>query len=71
VPVPAPVPADPAQALQAQHEAAGVEIHPRTADPAWLGGPLDVGWALDVLHPLALAARPDRGPAAGRSPGDP
>jgi hypothetical protein len=28
-----------------------------------------VGWALDVLHPLALAARPDRDPATGLSQG--
>jgi hypothetical protein len=69
VPAPPALPDDPAEALQEQHEAAGVEIHPRTACPAWLGEPLDVGWALDVLHPLALAARPDRGPATGPAQG--
>jgi hypothetical protein len=68
VPTPAPVPDDPAEALQEQSEALGLRLHARTACPAWLGERLDVGWALDVLHPLALAARPDRGPASTRSP---
>ena len=27
--------------------------HARTACPGWLGERLDVGWAIDVLHPLA------------------
>ena len=27
--------------------------------PAWRGERLDVVWAIDVLHPLALASRPD------------
>jgi hypothetical protein len=34
-----------------------------TALPGWLGEPLDVGWAIDVLHPLARwtgAAENDR-----------
>jgi hypothetical protein len=66
-----PVPADPVRALQEQNEAEGVQIHPRTACPAWLGEPLDVGWALDVLHPLALAARPGWGPASTGPPGQP
>jgi len=25
-----------------------------TGTPSWLGERLDVGWAIDVLHPLAL-----------------
>jgi hypothetical protein len=61
VPPPTPVPADPVQALRARHEAQGLQIHPRTACPRWLGEPLDVGWAIDVLHPLA------RGDAGRRS----
>jgi 5-methylcytosine-specific restriction endonuclease McrA len=53
VPPPAAIPADPVQALRAQHEAQGLRIHPRTATPGWLGEPLNVGWAIDVMHPLA------------------
>ncbi len=53
VPPPAAIPADPVQALRARHDAQGLRIHPRTAIPAWLGEPLNVGWAIDVMHPLA------------------
>ena len=28
-------------------------LHARTTAPGWLGQRLDVGWAIDVLHPLA------------------
>ncbi|MGH7331565.1 MAG: DUF222 domain-containing protein [Candidatus Rokuibacteriota bacterium] len=56
VPPPAAVPADPAYVLRAGHLAQGLRLHPRTACPGWLGERLDVGWAIDVLHPLALAA---------------
>ena len=53
VPPPAVVPADPVQSLRAQHDAQGLRLHARTACPSWLGERLDVGWAIDVLHPLA------------------
>jgi 5-methylcytosine-specific restriction endonuclease McrA len=53
VPPRAAIPADPVQALRARHDAQGLRIHPRTATPGWLGEPLDVGWAIDVMHPLA------------------
>ena len=53
VPAPAAVPADPVQALRAQHDAQGLRLHARTACPSWLGERLDVGYAIDVLHPLA------------------
>jgi 5-methylcytosine-specific restriction endonuclease McrA len=53
VPAPAAVPADPEGALRARHAAEGVRLHARTACPGWLGERLDVGWAIDVLHPLA------------------
>jgi hypothetical protein len=52
------VPADPVNDLRAEHVAQGLGIHPRTACAGWLGEPLDVGWAIDVLHPLAAAASP-------------
>jgi len=45
---------DPVHVLRARHEAQGLRIHARTAMPGWLGERLDVGWAIDVLHPLAV-----------------
>jgi 5-methylcytosine-specific restriction endonuclease McrA len=54
VPTTDPVPADPIQALHAQHAALGLQLHARTACPGWLGERLDVGWALNVLHPRAV-----------------
>jgi hypothetical protein len=56
VPVPAAVPTDPIGALRTQHEAQGIRLHARTACAGWLGERLDVGWAIDVLHPLATRA---------------
>jgi hypothetical protein len=41
-------PTDPVVALHEQHTAL---IHPRTSCARWLGERLDVGWAIDVLHP--------------------
>jgi 5-methylcytosine-specific restriction endonuclease McrA len=65
VPPPAAVPADPVEALRAQHEAQGLHFHARTTCPGWLGERLDVGWAIDVLHPLAT-----RGVGSRRSFGE-
>jgi 5-methylcytosine-specific restriction endonuclease McrA len=59
VPSSAAVPADPMAALRAQHDAQGLRLHARTACPGWLGERLDVGWAIDVLHPLATGRNPD------------
>src|SRR5437763_2117191 len=53
VPPPAVVPNDPGDILRARHEAQGLRIDARTSTPGWLGEHLDVGWAIDVLHPLA------------------
>ena len=53
VPVPAAVPGDPVGALRARHDSDGLRLTPRTACPSWLGEGLNVGWAIDVLHPLA------------------
>jgi hypothetical protein len=53
VPPPAGVPADPVAALRAHHDSQGLRINARTACPSWLGERLNVGWAIDVLHPLA------------------
>ena len=61
VPPPAAIPTDPAQALRDRHDAQGLHIHPRTATPGWLGEHLDVGYAIDVLHPLARRLPPRPG----------
>src|SRR5207249_557577 len=53
VPPPVALPADPVQALRARHDTQGLRLHARTACPLWLGERLDLGWAIDVLHPLA------------------
>jgi 5-methylcytosine-specific restriction endonuclease McrA len=54
VPPTAPASTDPVHTLHAQNVALGLQIHARTACPGWLGERLDVGWALDVLHPRAV-----------------
>ena len=54
VPFPPTVVDDPVRTLRARNEEAGLHLHARTTCPGWLGEPLDVGWALDVLHPRAL-----------------
>jgi 5-methylcytosine-specific restriction endonuclease McrA len=55
---PAPaVPADPVGALRAQNEAAGLRLDAQTTRPGWLWERLDVGYAIDVLHPLAIGPR--------------
>ena len=54
VPSPSAVAKDPVQALRATNEAAGLRLHSRTMTPGWLGEPLDVRYAIDVLHPRAL-----------------
>ena len=58
VPTPAAVPDDPVAELRACHDARGLHVDARTGCPGWFGEPLDVVWAIDVLHPLAQAARP-------------
>jgi hypothetical protein len=54
VPAPPAIADDPVQALRARNEAAGLQIDGRTTCPGWLGERLDVGWAINVLHPRAL-----------------
>jgi hypothetical protein len=53
VPAPAAVPAAACEALRAQQDA--LHIDARTSIPGWQGERLDVGWAISVLHPLAVA----------------
>ena len=53
VPPPPAVPHDPVHTLRARNEASGLRLPARTAWPGWQGEHLDVGWAIDVLHPQA------------------
>jgi Domain of unknown function (DUF222)/HNH endonuclease len=53
VPQPPEAPPDPVAAVRARNEAEGSMLHARTAIPLWLGERLNVGYAIDVLHPLA------------------
>jgi 5-methylcytosine-specific restriction endonuclease McrA len=53
VPPPCELGDDPLGILRACHQAARLDLHAHTATPGWLGEPLDVGYAIDVLHPLA------------------
>jgi hypothetical protein len=39
--------------IRTRNEANGLALHAGTAKSGWLGEPLDVGYAIDVLHPLA------------------
>jgi hypothetical protein len=64
IPSPAAVPTNPAHALRSGHAAQGLDIHPRTSCPGWLGERLDVGWAIDVLHPRAIG-EPTSPPESG------
>ena len=54
VPAPATVPANPVEVLRARNDAAGIQITAQTSKPEWLGERLNVGYAIDVLHPLAV-----------------
>jgi 5-methylcytosine-specific restriction endonuclease McrA len=54
VPPPSAVPDDPVNALREENSAHGLSLHARTIASSWLGERLNVGWAIDVLHPLAV-----------------
>jgi hypothetical protein len=64
VPAPPPVPREPSRALVAANRARGLAIGPRTGCPSWLGERLDLGYAIDVLHPAAQRAAAARQVAA-------
>jgi hypothetical protein len=53
VPLSIDIPKDPVEVIRARNEAEGLELNAHTATPGWLGERLDVGYALDVLHPRA------------------
>jgi 5-methylcytosine-specific restriction endonuclease McrA len=48
---------DPVSMLRVRHAAEGLELGPHTTRPGWLGERLDLGWAIDVLHPSANPLR--------------
>jgi uncharacterized protein DUF222 len=52
VPPPPQVPADPVKILRARHETEGSTCTRGPRSQVGWGSPLDVGWAIDVLHPL-------------------
>ncbi|MBI2205700.1 MAG: DUF222 domain-containing protein, partial [Candidatus Rokubacteria bacterium] len=54
VPPPAAVPDNAVAALRAANVANGITIDAQTARPSWCGERVNVGYAIDVLHPLAL-----------------
>jgi len=53
VPPPPDLRGDSVNVLRARNGAEGLCVDARTSMPGWLGERLDVGWAIDVLHPLA------------------
>jgi hypothetical protein len=53
VPPPPDVLGDPVKILRGQHDAEGLVLNAQTSTPGWPGERLDVGWAIDVLPPLA------------------
>jgi hypothetical protein len=46
----------PMDMLRDMNIARGLSLNSQTITPGWLGERLDVGWAIDVLHPLAVAS---------------
>jgi hypothetical protein len=51
------VPDDPVRTLRVVNGAAGLRLTASTLRPSWAGERLDVGYAIDVLHPRALLER--------------
>ena len=52
-PISPPIVVDPVTELRTRHAAGGLHLNALTTRPGWLGERLDLGWAIDVLHPLA------------------
>ena len=48
-----PMPDNPVDLIRGWSEAEGLELHAHMVTPGWQGEPLDVRYAIDVLHPLA------------------
>jgi hypothetical protein len=62
VPDPPDLPDDPMAALWEANIAHGVSVDAQSLKAGWLGERVDVEWAIDVLHPRALASGGLRGP---------
>ena len=62
VPDPPVLSRDPMDVLWEANLRHRVYPHTHTLTPDWRGEPLDVGWAIDVLHPSANPLRPARRP---------
>jgi hypothetical protein len=58
VPARPSIPDDAVQLLRKHNDAAGLRLNAHTLCAGTLWEPLDVGWAIDVLHPLAAQAAP-------------
>lgn len=61
VPPPAAGLGDSVGMIRARHDAEGLRLNAHTAHPGWLGERLDLGWAIDVLHPRAVNLEARRG----------
>jgi hypothetical protein len=59
------VPDDPVKILRERNEAEGLDLNARTTIPGWLGERLNVGWAIDVLHPREVAVMARKEDLAG------
>jgi 5-methylcytosine-specific restriction endonuclease McrA len=53
VPAPPDLDSAPEKWIRARNESEGIAVDAHTATPGWLGERLDLGYAMDVLHPLA------------------
>jgi 5-methylcytosine-specific restriction endonuclease McrA len=62
VPSSAARPGDSVATLRARHDAEGLRLDAHTTRPGWLGERLDLGWAIDVLHPRANSLPPEAMP---------
>jgi hypothetical protein len=51
------VPSDPMDVLREENIALGLSLSAQMMTPGWLGERLDVAWAIDVLHLLAVGSR--------------
>jgi len=54
VPAPPEVAGDAAARLRADNAAAGVHVDAHTLRPDWDGTRLNLGYAIDVMHPRAI-----------------
>ena len=70
IPAPPPIANDPVAVLRERNTAAGIHIDAQTSKPGWLGEWLDVGYAIDVMHPAATGERASSRSAATMATAD-